>query len=104
MGSTMRYPILAVTVGTALVLVSVTTLLLFVHHLATSIIADNVVARVGAQLDADILRLLPAKTAQDRHLRKRKAEGGPIFLTHGGCVQAIDYGKIVDAALRPALS
>ena len=50
---------LAVTIGTALVLISVATLLFFVHHLARSIIADNVIDRVGAQLDNNIERLLP---------------------------------------------
>ena len=47
-------PNLAVTGGTVLVLICVATLLLFVHHLARSIVADNVIDRVGAQLDGDI--------------------------------------------------
>ena len=69
---------LAVTVGTALVFLSVVTLLLFVHHLARSIIADNVIDRVGAQLDADIRRLLPSEIGQasgppSRHQTRKRS-------------------------------
>ncbi len=55
---------LAVTVGTILVLASLASLLVFVHHLARAIIADNVIDRVGAALDRDIRRLLPEKHAE----------------------------------------
>lgn len=92
---------LAVTVGTALVFVSVATLLLFVHHLARSIIADNVIDRVGAQLDADIRRLLPSETAKqaDRPPDIKK-ESAAIVFVHGGYVQAIDFNAIVSAAQK----
>jgi len=58
-GATDRVPNLAVTGGTALVLLCLVALLIFVHHLATSIIADNTIDRVGDALDADAKRLLP---------------------------------------------
>lgn len=94
-------PNLAVTVGTALVFLSVGTLLFFVHHLARSIIADSVISRVGAQLDANIDRLLP----KDRSKRPDSApgpkkSGAPIPLTVGGYVQGIDFGAIVKAAAK----
>ncbi len=92
-------PNLAVTVGTALVLISVGTLLLFVHHLAQSIIADNVIDRVGRQLDDNIDRLLPDKdTTQAAAPPDTAMRGAPIVLPVGGYVQAIDIGAIVDAA------
>jgi uncharacterized membrane protein len=94
-------PNLAVTVGTALVFLSVGTLLFFVHHLARSIIADSVITRVGAQLDANIERLLP----KDRSKRSDSAPGpkkggAPIPLTVGGYVQGIDFGAVVKAAAK----
>ncbi|MDO8878749.1 MAG: DUF2254 domain-containing protein [Pseudolabrys sp.] len=92
---------LAVTVGAALVLVSVTTLLLFVHHLAQSIIADNVIERVGEQLDNDIRRLLPEKDVdQAERPPEIDNEGAPVPLTVGGYIQAIDVGAIVEAATQ----
>ncbi|MCF8477981.1 MAG: DUF2254 domain-containing protein [Pseudolabrys sp.] len=90
---------LAVTVGTALVFLSVATLLLFVHHLARSIIADNVIDRVGTQLDADIRRLLPSETAkQPDRPPDIKKESATVVFVHGGYVQAIDFNAIVHAA------
>ena len=47
-------PRVAITIGTALVLASVIVLLLFVHWLARSIMADHVIARVGRTLDHQI--------------------------------------------------
>lgn len=89
---------LAVTIGTVLVLLSVATLLFFVHHLARSIIADNVIDRIGTQLDKDIVRLLPDKSTAARESPEKTAEGAPISLVEGGYVQAIDY----DSAARVA--
>ncbi|MDP2409447.1 MAG: DUF2254 domain-containing protein [Pseudolabrys sp.] len=92
-------PNLAVTVGTALVLISVGTLLFFVHHLAQSIIADNVIDRVGEQLDENIARLLPDEdTVQPAAPADTAMRGAPVSLTAGGYVQAIDIDAIVDAA------
>jgi uncharacterized membrane protein len=91
---------LAVTLGTALVLISVATLLFFVHHLASSIIADNVIYRIGNQLDANIARLLPDKNEQARSQTNsaQTKTGAPVPLLYGGYVQAIDYGAAVEAA------
>ncbi len=90
---------LAVSVGTVLVLFSLATLLLFVHHLASSIIADNAIARVGAQLDGDIARLLPKETENgDVEAPESRSQGAPLMLSRGGYVQAIDYNQIVNAA------
>jgi len=92
---------LAVTGGTLLVLICVATLIVFVHHLAQSIIADNVIDRVGARLDADIARLLPEETAEQPEppadVDKR---GAPVQLAQGGYVQAVDFQSLVNAAAR----
>ena len=90
---------LAVTGGTVLVLLSIATLVLFVHHLAHSIISDNVIDRVGAQLDYDLMRLLPEKTPEKAAPpTKIEKTGAPVISPHGGYVQAIDFDSIVAAA------
>ncbi len=90
---------LAVTIGTALVLTSVAALLFFVHHLARSIIADNVIDRVGAQLDADIARLLPQEDDGKQGTQVSEAsKGAPVALLGGGYVRAINYESAARAA------
>lgn len=56
-GSSADVPNLAVIVGLSLALLSVLTLVLFIHHIARSIMADSVIARVGAGLDDQIAAL-----------------------------------------------
>lgn len=90
-------PNLAVTVGTLLVLICVVSLLVFVHHLARSIIADNIIDRVGAQLDHSIMSMLPDKETEQPDRPAEKA-GEPITLAYGGYLQAIDTQAIVAAA------
>ena len=99
-GQDSAVPNLAVTGGTALVLISVATLLLFVHHLAHSIIADNVIDRVGAQLDGDIARLLPEedRRAAGHAVRSSTSAARRCCCRDGGYVQAIDFEAIVGAA------
>jgi len=100
-GRSESVPNLAVTGGTVLVLVCVATLILFVHQLAHSIIADNVIDRVGGQLDKDAARLLPKETAeQPKAPSDIDKRGAPVLLTHGGYVQAIDFQAIVNAAAQ----
>jgi uncharacterized membrane protein len=99
-GSVEQVPNLAVTGGTVLVLLCLVALLIFVHHLARSIIADNTIDRVGAALDEDIARLLPEPDfAQPRPPDERPAEtGAPLKLTSSGYVQALDHHGLVEIA------
>lgn len=99
-GASSEAPNLAVTIGTGLVLVSLLTLLLFVHHLASSIVADNVVQRIGTELDEQIDRLLPAKDAESEASNGEHfiGRGGAVRLTTGGYVQAIDIDRLVHTA------
>jgi uncharacterized membrane protein len=91
---------IAITGGTILVLVSLVTLVLFVHHLARSIVVDNVIERVGGQFDRDIVRLCPERNDQPHDECGPDRDGTPIVLPKGGYVQAIDYGVIVRAATK----
>jgi uncharacterized membrane protein len=91
-------PNIAVTGGTVLVLISLITLVLFVHHLAHSIVADNVIERVGAQFDRDILRLCPEENDAPPANPDLGGDRAPILMCNGGYVQAIDYGSVARAA------
>jgi uncharacterized membrane protein len=95
-----RVPNLAVTVGMTLVLCSVATLLVFVHHLARSIIADNMIDRIGADLDAAAMNMLPEKSEADFEPRPQivRRVGALFRLPCGGYVQAIDFNRLVAAA------
>lgn len=105
---------LAVSLGTALVLVCVFLLLFFVHHLARSIVADAVIQRVGNDLDAAVRHMMPEADAGAPRLpgaRPPRLGGAPLHLTTGGYVQAVSYadmvscaraaGAVVELAFRP---
>lgn len=99
-------PHVAVTLGTALVLVCVFVLLFFVHHLARSIVADTVIERVGRDLDRAIAEMLPEPEEAektDAALSPSRepdgdAPGVPLRLPRGGYVQAIQYSGLVACA------
>lgn len=94
-------PHVAVTLGSALMLICVLLLLLFVHHLARSIIADTVIERVGADLDSALATLLPGPQTADekpRRLTPPAAGGAPLRLPRGGYVQAVDYQGLARCA------
>ncbi|MDQ2918631.1 MAG: DUF2254 domain-containing protein, partial [Verrucomicrobiota bacterium] len=54
-------PFLSVTVGVLFAVTSVAFLIFFVHHVSTSILAENLVARVATELHRGIDRLYPDK-------------------------------------------
>jgi uncharacterized membrane protein len=99
-GGLTTVPNLAVTGGTALVLLCSIALIVFVHHLARSIIADTIIERVGTALDRDVERLLPDPgekpvISPELHVRKK---GVGMKLHHGGYVQTLDYQGMVEVA------
>lgn len=94
-------PHLAVTVGTVLVLICVFLLLLFVHHLARSIVADTVIERVGRDLDYAVEQMLPRANASMPSPQERLPQSGDVAilrLEHGGYVQALNYADLVECA------
>jgi uncharacterized membrane protein len=93
-------PNLAVTIGTFLVLLSVVGAPVFVHHLARSIIADNVILAVGARLDDEIRRLLPeeAEAPAARTETRLWPAGARLRAKSGGYVEAIDFGAALKIA------
>ncbi|MFN3348234.1 DUF2254 domain-containing protein [Pseudorhodoplanes sp.] len=94
-------PNLAVTIGTFLVLLSAVSLLLFVHHLARSIIADTVIESVGCDIDEQATQMLPERTDEDaRAADELSGESAPLRTHRQGYIQAIDHNEIVEAATQ----
>jgi uncharacterized membrane protein len=96
-------PHIAITLGSALALVCVFLLLFYVHHLASSIVSDTVVNRVGEELDMQIYRLLPetgsvAPGDARPETDARDGAGRELSLSTSGYVQAVDYGLLVRLA------
>jgi len=101
-GATDSVPNLAVTGGTALVLLCLGAVLIFVHHLARSIIADTTIDRVGEELDRDLVRLLPeSKRDPDPSPPIDPCEkGAPLTLRGSGYVQSVNYEGLVEIAKK----
>lgn len=92
-------PHFAVTLATALVFACLLTLLFYVHHLSRSIVADNVVNRVGDELDRAIRHELREPEAAGHASAPEYDEAYASYgLPESGYVQAIDYGGLVRAA------
>jgi uncharacterized membrane protein len=104
-------PHAAVTLGTALALVSVLTLLVFIQELARMAVADDVVERVGRELDAAIGRL-PRLSERDSQAPSSGEDeedvqeavfwntAGRVVQRQEGYVQAIDHKGLVAWAER----
>ncbi|MEO6236331.1 MAG: DUF2254 domain-containing protein [Vicinamibacterales bacterium] len=103
-------PHLAVTVGVVLAMLSIGVLIFFIHHIATSIQASQVIANVAGDLEGAIERLFP-----DRIGRGPGVEGGgrlaatsaPTFddartvtARRAGYVQAVDIDRLLTVARR----
>lgn len=92
-------PQLAVTVGTMTALACLGLLFFFVHHLGRSVVADSVVQRVGADLDASISRILPELDETPPADAAFDMSGSAGFgLPEGGYVQTVDYEALVASA------
>jgi uncharacterized membrane protein len=97
-------PHVAITMGSVLSLVCVFLLLFYVHHLASSIVSNTVINRVGDDLDGLIDRLLPEAgtvAAGDARLETGVPDGAggkPLSLPKSGYVQTIEYETLVKLA------
>jgi uncharacterized membrane protein len=99
-------PHVSVTVGLALALLSLGVLIFFIHHVASSIQAERLVANVAADLHEAIEKMFPERSgaAQDREDGRRveaelpKATPFPVRATGRGYVQAIDGAQLLQTA------
>ncbi|WP_230530879.1 DUF2254 domain-containing protein [Microvirga roseola] len=93
-------PHLAVTVGTVLTLACLFALLFYVHKIAHSIVADNVVEHVARRLHESLNDILPDK--EDAPPPPVEEELPPhaawISIGEAGYIQTIDYNVLVDVA------
>ena len=92
---------LAATISMLLSIGSVFLLLLFVHHLSRSIIADTLIQRIGKSLYYTLDEALPAgshEDGQDQEARLPEDEAAALSLSEGGYVEAIDYDQLKKCA------
>ena len=88
---------LAATISMLLSIGSVFVLLLFVHHLSRSIIADTLIKRIGKTLDLTLEAALPAERdegTQEQEARHLEEEAAFLTLNEGGYVQGVDYDQL----------
>lgn len=104
-------PHLSVAFSLVLAIFGVAVLIYFLHHVATSIQAQQVIANVGAELNDTIKRLFPQKvgrsTAKDKQEIKNtdipddfEEEASPIKSDKSGYIQAIDNEELIEIAAK----
>lgn len=101
-------PFLSVTCGIVFAVASVGFLIYFIHHIASSIIAENVIARVATDLRSNIDRLYPNELkgdAADPHSGRDEQlppefeeDAEPIASTTSGFVEAIALDRLLEVA------
>ena len=101
-------PHVAVTLGLALALLCILTLLLFLHVIARSIVADDVIRRVAYELEDNIDALPTLEADARRGQRKIRAphvsgETEIIKSRAEGYVQAIEYDALAKLATQHGL-
>jgi uncharacterized membrane protein len=94
-------PHIAVTVGSGLTILCLFALLWYVHKIARSIIADNVVERVASDVGANLREIL--RTPQHAASESQPAPdlaAASVSLGKSGYIQTIDYDALVKLAER----
>ncbi|MGY6707976.1 MAG: DUF2254 domain-containing protein [Rhizobiaceae bacterium] len=93
-------PHLAITTATLLVILCLMALLFYIHKIARSIIADNVVETVASDLRDTIRRMMP-ESDDGQSVSEDEAHGGSgwaVSLGTVGYLQVIDYDRLVSVA------
>ena len=101
-------PHLAVTIGVVLAMLSLGVLIFFIHHIATSIQASQVIANVAADLEGAIDRLFPEQIGRGRAPDpSQRVVGAPpstfagahaIVAVASGYVQDVDGARLLKLA------
>lgn len=102
-------PHLAVTCGIGLAIASIGVLIYFIHHSASSIQVDQVITKVGRELDGAIDRLFPQKIGRGASKQRQEPsisdiptdferDACPVKVTNSGYIQAIDESQIMQIA------
>ncbi len=103
-------PHLAVTVGVALAMLSLAVLIYFIHHVATSIQASQVIANVAGELEGAIARIFPDDIGDGAaaleapplppEAARRPDTARTVRATTTGYVQAVDSARILALASK----
>ncbi|MGK2941042.1 MAG: DUF2254 domain-containing protein [Immundisolibacter sp.] len=107
-------PHLSVSIGVLLAVVSVGVLIYFIHHISVSIQADQVVARVGRELEDGIDRLFPGHLGKPGSVASKAPgeadlpatfarEARPVGALEDGYLQQIDADALMDLACEQDL-
>ncbi|HEX2256251.1 MAG TPA: DUF2254 domain-containing protein [Afifellaceae bacterium] len=102
-------PHVAVTVGLGLSLICILALLFFLHVIARSMVADDVIRRVAEELENSVEALPPIETSFGRPVQTQArgpaaAEGRILASRDEGYVQAIDYDGLAAVAKRHGIT
>jgi uncharacterized membrane protein len=100
-------PFLSVTCGVIFALVSVGFLIFFIHHISSSIMAENVTARVASELQSQIDLLYPEKAGHAAHDEEEREvpeefrrRPGLIHSNRSGFIQAIAMERLFELAQK----
>lgn len=90
-------PHFAVTLGSALAILCLVMLLFFIHHLAHSIVADNVVARVMTILHAQLRSYISLYGDHQSGVPTlHEGEGAPFLFSRSGYIQYIEHQNLLN--------
>jgi uncharacterized membrane protein len=102
-------PQLSVAIGVVLAVASLAVLIYFIHHVAMSIQADEVVARIGGDLLEGIERLFPRSVGEQPRQASRPppellaSTGRPVETRSDGYLERIDPDLLMEIAVREEL-
>lgn len=95
-------PHLAVTLGVVLAMLSLGVLIFFIHHVATSIQASRIIAKVASDLEGAAKHLFPERVgAGDTSVTRDGDAASPVFATAADsrliCATTVGYVQAIDA-------
>ena len=99
-------PYLSVNLGIALAVLSIAVLIFFIHHIATSIQADLLIARVGEECREAVATLFPQQIGTEASWpaaelpARPDAPGDLVAANSVGYVQAVDDDALFESARR----
>lgn len=97
-------PHIAVTAGVFLAIISLGVLIYFIHHVANSIRAETILARVGTDLDAAIDRLYPEEIGEKPQaawqIDPAYTVRSQVVASRDGYLQAIDDEAVMEIAVK----
>jgi uncharacterized membrane protein len=95
-------PHLAVTAGSVLTVLCLLALLFYIHKIASSIIADNVVQAVFTEFRSTLEEILPDEPSEEDHLAAGASAGAswPIGIDKVGYIQVVQYDRLVELAAK----